>query len=258
MRKVVKVCVVVVILISLCGCFSGCQPEPSPEPAPALTPELEPTPIPTPTPVPTPPPTPSPAPKPTPTPTPTPAPAPSPAPTPSPTPTPAPVPTPEPEQIEASDGRVTIVLDKLERADTMPPDIVEALSSGITPYKAPTPAEGYDFVCIHLTITRIENVHMVNGLGHGDEETVLLDARAHECRRITAQVRGIKFLDPHDIRGPIEVAEGATAFWVFEVPKDEKPSKLKFVYSFKENWEEETEKRGQLDIILPEEVKSVS
>jgi hypothetical protein len=146
----------------------------------------------------------------------------------------------------------------VERVDAIPPDIVEALSSGTTPYKAPTPAKGYDFLCVYLTITRIENVHMVDPLGYGDEEAALSDAEGNEYERITAQVRGITPLDPHDIRGGFEVVEGATAFWVFEVPKDEKPSKFEFVYAFKETIEEETEKRGQIDIIIPDEVKSVS
>ena len=91
-----------------------------------------------------------------------------------------------------------------------------------------------------------------------DEEAALSDAEGHEYKRINAQVRGITALNPHDIRGGFEVVEGATVLWVFEVPKDEKPSKLEFVYAFKETLEEETEKRGQIDIIIQDEVKSVS
>ena len=167
-------------------------------------------------------------------------------PTPIPTPAPTPTPTPTPKQVEASDGRVTIILDKVERADVLPPDIVEALSAG----KSPTPIEGCDFVCVYLTIARIENVHMVNPLGYGDERPALLDAEGHQYKLEDGQVRGIKYLDPHDIRSPCEAVEGATGFLVFEVPKHERPAKLSFVYSFKETWEEESAKRGQIDIIL--------
>jgi tetratricopeptide (TPR) repeat protein len=158
----------------------------------------------------------------------------------------------EPEPTEASDNRVTIVLDKLYRADTIPPDIVQALSTSQRPYEAPTQAEECDYVFIHVTITRIENVHMIDGLGHEGEETALLSARAHEYPLIAGQLQGMRLVDPDDFAtSPVEVTEGATAFWVFEVPKDEKPSKLEFVYSFQKDWEEETAKRGQLDMVLP-------
>ncbi len=169
------------------------------------------------------------------------------------TPVAEPEPAPESEETEASDSVVTIVLDRLERADTMCPDVVEALSSTSRPYEPPAPDTGSDYVCVYLTITRIEDVHMVDGLGHGDEETVLVDGRGQEYEPVAGQLQGIRFMDTSDIRSPIEVVEGATVFWVFEVPKDETPSELKFVYSFKEDWgdEEETEKRAQLDLLLP-------
>jgi len=195
------------------------------------------------------PPVPAPTPAPTPAPAPTPPPAPAPTPEPEPAPTPTPTP-PTPEQIGGSDGRVTITLDKIERGDIVPPDIVEALSVGRPSYEPPVPAEGCDFVCIYVTIAHIENVHMVNPLGYGDERPVLLDAKSHGYEPVCAVVQGIKYLDLHDIRGPSEAVEGATGFLVFEVPKHERQAKLSFLYSFKETWEEEVAKRGQIDLIL--------
>ena len=35
---------------------------------------------------------------------------------------------------------------------------------------------------------------------------------------------------------------------VFEIPKKEKPAKLTFLYYFKKTWEEESKKKGQIDI----------
>jgi parallel beta-helix repeat protein len=141
-------------------------------------------------------------------------------------------------------------LDKIERADVMPPDIAEELSAGYPPRKIPTPTGGCNFVCFYLTIAQIENVHLVNPLGYRDERTVLLDVQGHEYESVSAAVRGIRFLDPHDITGPKEVVEGATGFLVFEVPKHCIPARLSFVYSFKETWEEKYAKRGQIDIYL--------
>jgi len=154
-----------------------------------------------------------------------------------------------PEQAEASDSRITIVLDKVERVDSIPADMVEAITSPLRPYKAPAPAEGCDFVCVYLIIARIENVHVVDPLGYEGEEALLFDAQNHEYSKIIGSVQ-IIFLDIHDPQGGAEAVEGSTGYFVFEVSKHKKPSKFRFVYSFKETLEEETAKRGQIDINL--------
>jgi len=91
---------------------------------------------------------------------------------------------------------------------------------------------------------------MVGPLGYEEEKTVLLDAEDHEYDPAPAMIRGIKYTDPTDIRSPYEAVEGADGFFVFEVPINEELSKLVFIYSFKETWEEESAKRGRVDIIL--------
>lgn len=208
MKKAITVCVVAIVAISLCGWLSGCRQElvseSGPSPAEETTPGA------------------------------------------APAPEPATIPEPEaaPEQIQASDGQVTIVLDKIERAEAIPSDIAEELHS------IPTPDTGNDFVCVYITIARIENVHVVNPLGFEDERSILLDPQNNEYEFVSAFVKGISYLDPHDIRGPCEAVEGATGFLVFEVPKHEKPLKISYIYSFKASWQEETAKRGQIDLIL--------
>ena len=147
--------------------------------------------------------------------------------------------------VEAFDSQVTIVLDRLQRADNLPSDITEELDD------IPTPVAGSEFVCIYITIARIENIHMVNPLGYEEEEAVLFDAQGHEYKPKWAKVTGIRLVDPSDFaNSPYEVVEGATGFLVFEVPKDEKLSKLEFVYSFKVTWEKESAKRSQIDLML--------
>lgn len=119
----------------------------------------------------------------------------------------------------------------------MPSDIAEAFSAGYPvgypSHKLPTPIEGCNFVCVYLTITRIENVHMVEPIRYGNECSVLLDAESHEYAPVWFQVP-VLLVDPeHFATSPTEVAESAKGFLVFAVPKHEKPAKLSFVYSFK-------------------------
>jgi hypothetical protein len=153
------------------------------------------------------------------------------------------------ENIEASDTNVTIVIDKIERASVMPADIVEDLST-TTHYQPPAPAAGHDFFCVYLTVTRIENVHMIDAFGYGEEETALLSAAGQAYKSIATNLKGIAFTDPHDITSPSEITEGATAFWVFEVPENEDPARFELIYTYKTDIEEETENRGEINIIL--------
>lgn len=157
--------------------------------------------------------------------------------------------TQEPEPVQASDDSVTIILDKIERVGVMPDDIIEALSVG-RQYDPPTPAAGCDFFCIYLTITRIDNIHIISVFGYDDEETALFSAATQKYKRIVANLQGVIYHDPHNITSSYEVAEDATAFWVYEVPKDENPLRFEFIYSFKIDIEDETENRGQIDIII--------
>ena len=162
----------------------------------------------------------------------------------------SPEPPPSPEQTEASDGQVTIVLDKVERVDSIPPDIVEELSSaGYPQYEARVATEGCDFICIRLTIAYIEDVHVIDALGYRNEESTLHGAEGHRYEVVCGVISPVMLRDPkHPVTGA-EYMEGAKGILVFEVPRDEGPAKFTFIYSFKETWEEESAKRGQIDVI---------
>lgn len=148
------------------------------------------------------------------------------------------------------DGRIGITLDKVKRANVLPPDIVEERSSS-SPRKSRTPTEGHDYVCVYLTIARIENVHLVNPVGFGEEKSILLDAESHKYELVDCLVEPVILIDPeHFATSDFEVEQGATGIIVFEVPKHEKPVELRLVYSFKATWEEKTEKKGQINISL--------
>jgi hypothetical protein len=158
-------------------------------------------------------------------------------------------PTPTPTPAVWSDGRIEIILDQVERTQVLPPDVVEIIYTS-PPEELPTPAEGHDYVCVYLTIAHIENVHVVDALGHGDERATLRDAEGLSYELALGGVRGIEFLDPHHFTGGYEVVEGATDILVFELPVDKRPASLTFVYSFKETLEQATPERGQVDIGL--------
>jgi len=140
------------------------------------------------------------------------------------------------------DDSIGIVLDTLERTDDY---TIELKGFGD---RISLPKEGHDFVVIYLTITRIEQVHMVSLGGRGQEQSTLYDAKGHSYKLSTWHVKGLNILDLHDITSPKEFIEGAKGYLIFEIPKHEKPAKLTFVYYFKESWEDKSTKRGQIDI----------
>ena len=158
--------------------------------------------------------------------------------------------TPTPTQIEASDGQVTIILEELARANTLPTNILETMLETNSQFKAPQLTEGSEYVCVYLTINSIENIHLTNALGYEDEKTVLLDAESNKYKLLFGHMDGVRFSDPEDIAGTMEFVEGAAGFLVFEVPKVKEITEIQFVYSFKETWEEESTKRGQIDANL--------
>lgn len=210
------------LILSLIVCAVGCAEEVAPTPTPTPTPALKPTP------------------------------ALSQTPTPRSTFTPTPVPT-----TIWSDGRLGIRIDKVTRTDNLPSDIakdqtiVAVWDPLATPKPLPTPRYGNEFVSVYLTFVQIEYIHIVSPfVGYAQEESSLYDTKNREYETVLRQFNGIRFLDPHDITSPCELVEGATGYLVFEMPKNEKASKLRLPYSYKESWEQTSPSRGVIEIGL--------
>ena len=146
------------------------------------------------------------------------------------------------------DDQIGITLDKLQKANVLSPEVIEMFR--FQPGDVPTPSEGYDFVSMFITISRIENVHVVSLGGRGEESAILSDTKGNKYDMSFWNVKGIEYLDPSSFSSPSEFIEGAIALLVFEIPKKEKPAKLTFLYYFKKTWEEESKKTGQIDINL--------
>lgn len=146
--------------------------------------------------------------------------------------------------MEASDGQVTVKVNKLERSHRIPADVANELDN------VPTLEENNDFILAYITITRIEGVHMVDPLGFENKEPILVDSRNNEYELVAASIKGIELVDPQDFENsPYEVVEGATGFLIFKIPKVEEASKINYIYSFKVTWEENL-RIGQMDLIL--------
>lgn len=144
------------------------------------------------------------------------------------------------------DIRIGIIVNKVEKAVVLSPEITEEL--GLFLKEMPKPAKGNDLVYIQLTIVKIKNVHVISMGGRGDEKSFLTDAEGHKYSLNFCGVKGVEFLDPSDISSPYEFIEGSRCFLLFEMPKRKEPANLTFVYYFKEAWEDALSKKGQIDI----------
>ena len=145
--------------------------------------------------------------------------------------------TPEPTATAAneySDEQMIIVLEKTERLDVLPED-----------FEQPPASEGNTYILFKLTVTRIKGVHITSI----DRATLLVDTD-QEYEVSFATFTGIRFTDIHDITSPSELVEGAEGYFAFEVPEESAPVRLTLIYSFKQDWIEETPVKGEIDIIL--------
>jgi len=149
------------------------------------------------------------------------------------------------QTFKAANDHLTVVIDKVERGDSIP----EEVSPNANIKKRSI--EGYDIVCIYLTIPRIEDIYLFHPVSYAkDDNTFLLDTNGNRHEIDVYTVHGAVATDPKDITKPIITKEGATGILVFTLPVDEKPARLSLVYSFNEVCEQQSAKRGQLDISL--------
>jgi hypothetical protein len=152
-------------------------------------------------------------------------------------------------QIVESD-HVSIRLERIDQSDTYPEDIVEKYFSWPSSAKPPVPSQGNTFIFIYLTITRIENIHLITAGGRDENSSLLFDEQEREHKLNNAFVVGMKFKDNTDFTSPSELLEGSKITLVFQAPKYTKPTGLKIVYDFKEKWEAPT-KQSQINLKIP-------
>lgn len=146
------------------------------------------------------------------------------------------------------DDRISIMLDKIERTDTIPP--AERLLPGATPpvCQPPPPlSEGCDYVILYFTIPRIERVHITNIF----EETVLTDDEGGKGKLICGSFYPVILTNPNNLAETnVELAVGAKGFVVYELATQAKPATFELVYSYVESWEQKNKEHGRIDMQL--------
>lgn len=143
------------------------------------------------------------------------------------------------------DIRIGVIVKKVVKAAVLPEETTKELQ--LSPSDIIKPAEGHDIVCIQLNIGKITNVHLVSLGGRNVKNSAITDAAGHKYELESMKATGIKFLD-NSLSSPYEYIEGSDCILQFEIPKDIEPTGLTFVYYFKESMDDESSKKGQIDI----------
>ena len=153
-------------------------------------------------------------------------------------------PPPASAQEQGGDARIRVAVDSILRSDTYPEGLL------LPTQRAPRPEAGNDYCVIFLTFTQIRDTYVQHLGGRDAEKSLLRDAEGHTHPLGGGQVRGMEFLDSHDIRSPSWVVEGATATLIFQIPQDAEPESLLLRYYFKDALEDESTRMGEVDIQL--------
>ncbi|UCC39311.1 MAG: hypothetical protein JSV96_16175 [Candidatus Aminicenantes bacterium] len=132
------------------------------------------------------------------------------------------------------DERISITVDKVERADSFP----ERLRNSYTTYHQPE--KGHDFVLIHISL----------------DEKKDLRIKASELRNL--RPKSPHLIDDRDkthwmsfAQYNITIRAKKTGYLVFEMPKEATPVKLKYIYQYREEPPKSKKiKYGQIDIDL--------
>ena len=152
-------------------------------------------------------------------------------------------PTPSKPHFTSDDGRIEFALDNLERTKVWPTEL------RLSELEGSVPKEGYDFIVVDVTIVRITDGHFDRGTG-----STLVDDKGGEyqgygglqCSWTTAGIV------PYD---RFELPEGSKGKFIFELPENVEPVKLRLAYVLFESWSEsgqrEFEEERYIDIILP-------
>jgi len=132
------------------------------------------------------------------------------------------------EANEVFDGRIGVVVDKVERSDKYPAELAWD--------RYPAREEGYDCCTIYLTITRVAVGHVFLFASDMALSILLVDTIGQtfslKCGSFIANLR-----DVHDIRQS-EFVEGSTAILLFEIPLQSIPSILQLPYFFGASWDD--------------------
>jgi hypothetical protein len=147
------------------------------------------------------------------------------------------------QQKSWKDERIKFTLNKMEIADDYPADIRKTFGPS---KKLPKPKSGHRYAFFLITMTDINNVHVV-GLGSRKQKTCILrDTAGKRYKTYMWTAKGINF--PNGFTGLGELVEGAKILLIFETPNNVKPDRLTFIYYYKHNLQERSQRSGNIDI----------
>lgn len=138
-----------------------------------------------------------------------------------------------------SDDQVEILLDKTERMQELPEDLLGDIAE-----------EGKEFIVFYFSVTGIKNVHITNMLGTRDNRMTMVVDSGEEYSIFNGNITGIEFIDKNNITAGSELVVGSKCIFIFEVPEDTQPVSLTIPYSYKQNLDDEDEVLDELKIDL--------
>jgi hypothetical protein len=144
------------------------------------------------------------------------------------------------------DGRIGVIVKKVETKDALSCDVRDGLT-GATYVPLRQAKAGDTLSCIHLVLAKVKTGH-VTRLG---TEPTLNDAVGRKYPLLTFGIKGLEYLDPHDILSPSKLVESSEILLLFEIPSNARPETLTFVYSFSDSWPAKNEEVARMNVGLP-------
>lgn len=140
------------------------------------------------------------------------------------------------ESLEASDGRIRVVVDTLYRSDSFPSHLFGPQAT------APAPQPRHSYYVISVAVLAIQDGHVFGKFDRMQEDTELSSVSA-DGSQVNSKVLALAFSgaslrDSHDVNSGIQLTEGATLTLVFEAPALATPSELTLTYAFGASWDD--------------------
>jgi hypothetical protein len=144
------------------------------------------------------------------------------------------------------DSRIGVIVKKVETKDALSCDVQDELMGTPWVHRGQAKA-GHTLSCIHLVLAKVKAGYVI---GPATEST-LNDAAGRKYPLVTFGIKGLEFLDPHDISSPSKLVESSEILLLFEIPSNARPETLTFVYSFSDSWPAKNEEVARINVGLP-------
>jgi hypothetical protein len=116
------------------------------------------------------------------------------------------------------------------------------MPDNITSYLKVQPKQGNDYAIIILAVSRLKGVYRTS------VDSLLIDTEGREYKKTLKAYSGRKLRDKSAVNSGLHFVKGATFTFFYELPIKAKPLNLKLNYSYLKSLEENTEKKGRIEI----------